>query len=79
MQSNNRRNFLKKASFTGASAMAFSAIVAKVQAINNAQVTFNDQSILLTQKDQALRITGTFLDEISHDIPHQNWGDKNGT
>jgi beta-galactosidase GanA len=19
-------------------------------------------------------ITGTFLDEISHDIPHQNWG-----
>ncbi len=22
----------------------------------------------------ALRITGTFLDEISHDIPHQNWG-----
>lgn len=21
-------------------------------------------------------ITGTFLDEISHDIPHQNWGDK---
>lgn len=23
-----------------------------------------------------MRITGTFLDEISHDIPHQNWGDK---
>ncbi len=21
-------------------------------------------------------ITGTFLDEISHDIPHQNWGPK---
>ena len=21
-------------------------------------------------------ITGTFLDEISHDIPHQNWGEK---
>ena len=21
-------------------------------------------------------ITGTFLDEISHDIPHQNWGFK---
>lgn len=21
-----------------------------------------------------LPITGTFLDEISHDIPHQNWG-----
>lgn len=24
----------------------------------------------------ALPITGTFLDEISHDIPHQNWGEK---
>jgi len=23
-----------------------------------------------------MRITGTFLDEISHDIPHQNWGVK---
>ena len=23
-----------------------------------------------------MRITGTFLDEISHDIPHQNWGYK---
>jgi hypothetical protein len=22
----------------------------------------------------AMRITGTFIDEISHDIPHQNWG-----
>ncbi|HSI69195.1 MAG TPA: DUF4434 domain-containing protein [Gillisia sp.] len=23
-----------------------------------------------------MRITGTFIDEISHDIPHQNWGRK---
>ena len=23
-----------------------------------------------------VKITGTFLDEISHDIPHQNWGEK---
>ncbi len=23
---------------------------------------------------KAIQITGTFLDEISHDIPHQNWG-----
>lgn len=26
--------------------------------------------------DRALPLTGTFLDEISHDIPHQNWGEK---
>ena len=25
---------------------------------------------------QHMRITGTFIDEISHDIPHQNWGEK---
>ena len=24
--------------------------------------------------DEAIPLTGTFLDEISHDIPHQNWG-----
>ena len=24
--------------------------------------------------DEKMKITGTFLDEISHDIPHQNWG-----
>ena len=23
-----------------------------------------------------MKITGTFLDEISHDIPHQNWGER---
>ena len=23
---------------------------------------------------QKMKIRGTFLDEISHDIPHQNWG-----
>lgn len=25
---------------------------------------------------KGLKITGTFLDEISHDIPHQNWGER---
>lgn len=28
----------------------------------------------MNTKYQILPITGTFLDEISHDIPHQNWG-----
>lgn len=27
-----------------------------------------------TLLNNGLKITGTFLDEISHDIPHQNWG-----
>ena len=28
----------------------------------------------LHHSNKKLKITGTFLDEISHDIPHQNWG-----
>ena len=34
------------------------------------------ESKLIVPKAQGLQITGTFLDEISHDIPHQNWGEK---
>lgn len=30
---------------------------------------------LIVPRAQGLKITGTFLDEISHDIPHQNWGE----
>lgn len=29
-----------------------------------------------TRPQPGLPLTGTFLDEISHDIPHQNWGEK---
>ncbi len=31
---------------------------------------------IISRKEQKMKITGTFLDEISHDIPHQNWGRK---
>ena len=33
-------------------------------------------SRLIVPTKNALPISGTFLDEISHDIPHQNWGEK---
>ena len=36
----------------------------------------DDRNKLIVPKAQGLQITGTFLDEISHDIPHQNWGEK---
>lgn len=32
--------------------------------------------IKMNNNKNILAITGTFLDEISHDIPHQNWGRK---
>ncbi len=38
--------------------------------INNAL-----RSKLIVPKDNGIKISGTFLDEISHDIPHQNWGE----
>lgn len=34
------------------------------------------QSKLIVPAGAGLQITGTFLDEISHDISHQNWGEK---
>lgn len=34
------------------------------------------QSTLIVPKAGGLMLSGTFLDEISHDIPHQNWGEK---
>ncbi len=42
---------------------------------SRAQVT-DGESRLIVPKAAGMRITGTFLDEISHDIPHQNWGEK---
>jgi len=32
--------------------------------------------IVVLKSNFTMQITGTFLDEISHDIPHQNWGEK---
>ena len=77
MQSNSRRDFLKKASLAGASAFALSAIGAQVPATGSANFTsFDHPEKLIVPKDAGLPITGTFLDEISMDIPHQNWGEK---
>jgi len=38
--------------------------------------TAETESRLIVPKARGLKLTGTFLDEISHDIPHQNWGEK---
>ena len=79
MEMSNRRNFLKKVAVA-----ATSAIVAPelLQAATKAESALSQTTAaqgagnLIVPKEGGLRITGTFLDEISHDIPHQNWGAK---
>ena len=81
-----RRTFIKKAALAAASAVAVPQI-GKAAGTGTTSVTDETdrrrpmrgtakESTLIVPKDNGLRITGTFLDEISHDIPHQNWGEK---
>ena len=65
----NRRDFLKK------TALAAAAAPLLLTACKNLEDS-SLESKLIVPKGNALPITGTFLDEISHDIPHQNWGEK---
>ena len=66
-----RRSFIK----TGAAALA--AISAAPALLEGCRPEETAQgSALIVPKGEGLPITGTFLDEISHDIPHQNWGEK---
>jgi hypothetical protein len=80
MKTNERREFLKKATMVGSSAvilpsmMSFSEGEANEVAKEKVQLAGGDQ--LIVPRNGGLKITGTFLDEISHDIPHQNWGEK---
>lgn len=79
-----RREFLKISAITGAAAILPSVIGCKgkeaAQALSEAGVdealTYDENTGLIVPKAAGLKITGTFLDEISHDIPHQNWGVK---
>ena len=69
-----RRLFIKDASIACASTLVAPGIVAHAADKNTSIVP--DESNLIVPKGAGLPITGTFLDEISHDIPHQNWGEK---
>jgi hypothetical protein len=72
---NSRRDFFKKASMTGMAAMTL-PLVSMAGESEIVLPASGIQSKLIVPKAQGLKITGTFLDEISHDIPHQNWGEK---
>lgn len=74
-----RRDFLKKMAIAGASAMVVPSVLgscageAKGEKAGKAAAFSGN---LIVPQNNGLKITGTFLDEISHDIPHQNWGEK---
>ena len=80
METNNRRDFIKKAVIAGASGIVVPAIAScsrKEERVAEESVhNLPGASPLIVQRSNGLRITGTFIDEISHDIPHQNWGEK---
>ena len=64
-----RRTFIKSLAALGVAGVMPQSL--------KAGVGLGDEAMpLLAVNNNALRITGTFLDEISHDIPHQNWGEK---
>lgn len=74
-----RRSFIKKMAMATASAMVVPGAISatgRESAAFPAESHKPGDSPLIVPKAQGLRITGTFLDEISHDIPHQNWGEK---
>lgn len=71
-----RREFLKKMAIGGTAALAAPSIITSCTAEKEAEAYETTEGGLIVPKDNGLRITGTFLDEISHDIPHQNWGEK---
>lgn len=73
-----RRTFLKELAAAGITAAATPVITSASSVSSSLEEAANDSSIskIIKNVKKALPITGTFLDEISHDIPHQNWGEK---
>jgi len=73
-----RRDFIKKIAAATATAMVAAPIAACSSSSGKSDASAKRPLVpdpLIVPREQALKITGTFLDEISHDIPHQNWGE----
>lgn len=71
-----RRNFLKKAALASASAATITGMSSYSGGQKSREeLSFRGKEGLIIPKNIGLEITGTFLDEISHDTPHQNWGE----
>ena len=75
----NRREFLKRTTAMGISAVVgsqFSKASNMIEDTREINEEISRKSNLIVPLGQGLKITGTFVDEISHDIPHQNWGER---
>ena len=70
-----RRDFLKRTALLGASAFIAPSLLGR-ESDGDCFFSQESTSSMLVPMGDALKITGTFLDEISHDIPHQNWGER---
>ncbi len=70
-----RRDFIGRSALAGIAALAVPVASCSDNAVTSAPED-SSESKLIVPAGNALPITGTFLDEISHDIPHQNWGEK---
>lgn len=79
MENNNRRNFLKKSAAAALGASVIPALDSYGHNLpcSNSKVKINCdlKTNLIVPHNQGLQITGTFIDEISHDIPDQNWNE----
>ena len=80
----NRRDFIRRAALAGASVAAIPTLSACNGAERSSSAGESHSNIyknhalkskLIVPENNGIQITGTFLDEISHDIPHQNWGE----
>ncbi len=68
-----RRDFIKTIGAYAAGAMFAGGVSSCTSERQNRQDLILKSNLIVPSRN-ALPITGTFLDEISHDIPHQNWG-----
>ncbi len=68
METNNRRDFLKKAALAGASALVAPSLFATGEEGSEISILKNEENglenNLIVPKNNGLKITGTFLDEI---------------
>lgn len=74
-----RRDFLKTTAALGAAAIVPTELARGAERVDEmlgSSLFQEREGGLIVPPAAGLPITGTFLDEISHDIPHQNWGEK---